>query len=53
MELEEAYVTGDLVGRVVLPWATVNRVRHEWADQGAGFHDQLARVDAELNAVVP
>lgn len=53
MELEEADIVGDFIGRVVLPVAAIDLRRHEWTDQGAGFQDQLAGVDAELHAVSP
>ncbi|MNJ81155.1 hypothetical protein D3C77_798240 [compost metagenome] len=53
MELEEADVVGDVFRWVVFPGAPFNGVRHERADHGAGFEDQLARFDAELHAVFP
>jgi hypothetical protein len=53
MKLEEANVIGDFIGRIVLPRTAGNAVGHKRPHQGAGFQDQLARVDAESDAVVP
>ncbi|MNV81270.1 hypothetical protein D3C71_1749260 [compost metagenome] len=53
VEFEEAHVGGNFFGGVVLPLASVDGVRHERTNHGAGFEDQLARIDAEFHAVFP
>src|ERR1700741_1817528 len=53
MELEEADVIGNFFCWIVFPRSPFNGVRHEWADHGAGFENQLARFNPELHAVFP